>query len=99
MEGYPSKVKVLAFSPNSQTLATGFGPAVLLWDFSGKGPGGKKPQALKGHAGTVTDLAFTEQRGQCRLVSIAHDGTLCTWLHIFLQERSPPRLPMLRQNA
>lgn len=79
MEGYPSKVKVLAFSPNSQTLATGFGPAVLLWDFSGKGPGGKKPQALKGHTGTVTDLAFSEQRGQRRLVSIAHDGMLCTW--------------------
>jgi WD40 repeat protein len=79
MTGYPSKVKVLAFSRNAQTLASGGGNTVILWDFSGKGPAGRKPQMLRGHTGMITDLVFTESHGQRRLVSVAQDGELCTW--------------------
>ena len=79
MSGYPTKVTTLAFSPNSRTLATGCGAAILLWDFKGKGPAGKKPQILKGHTGLVTDLTFIQAQGNRRLVSVARDGVLCTW--------------------
>ena len=38
MSGYSTKVRELSWHANSRFLATGGGPAVVVWDFSGKGP-------------------------------------------------------------
>ena len=43
MSGYSTKVRELSWHANSRFLATGGGPAVVVWDFSGKGPAGSKP--------------------------------------------------------
>jgi WD40 repeat protein len=79
MAGYPTKVTTLAFSANSSILATGGGKEIALWDFSGKGPAGKKPTVLKGHEGLVTALSYARMNGQPRLISAGRDGLLCTW--------------------
>ncbi len=79
MAGYPTKVTTLACSADSHTLATGGGKEIALWDFSGKGPAGKKPTILNGHTGLVTDLVFARMSGQQRLLSVGRDGLLCTW--------------------
>jgi WD40 repeat protein len=76
MSGYPSKVKALAFSPDSRFLATGGSTAVTVWDFAAAGPQGSTPRELRGHAGLVTALVFSSPR---RLWSGGHDGSVIGW--------------------
>ena len=80
MPGYPTKVQVLAFRPDSKVLATGGGEDLALWDFSGpKGPAGTKPKVLEGHRGVVTDAAWLDRGGEPWLASVGADGRLCLW--------------------
>jgi WD40 repeat protein len=79
MQGYPTKVKALAFSPDSRCLATGGGAAIAIWDFSGDGPAGRAPDILEGHTDLVTDLAFVERGRERLLASVSLDETLSLW--------------------
>ena len=46
MWGYPTKVRELAWDHTSRYLASGGGPVVVVWDYTGKGPQGSKPLML-----------------------------------------------------
>ena len=76
MSGYPTKVKALAFSPDSRFLATGGSAVVTVWDFSGAGPEGTRPLELVGHANLVLALAFVGPR---RLWTGDADGAVIGW--------------------
>lgn len=77
MYGYPTKVRELAWSPTSRYLATGGGPAVTVWDCSGKGPAGTKPLVLEAHEDDVSALSY--QRVGPLLASGGLDGTVALW--------------------
>lgn len=77
MNGYPTKVRELSFDSTSRFLATGGGPEVIVWDFSGKGPSGSKPELLAGHEGFVSVLSFAP-KGLC-LASGGADGQVRVW--------------------
>lgn len=76
MNGFPLKVRELAWSEDGLFLATGGAATVTLWHFAGRGPAGKVPQQLKGHEERVSGIAFS---GGGRLVSTAEDQTLRVW--------------------
>lgn len=77
MSGYPRKVRELSWSADSRLLATGGGPAITVWDFSGKGPAGAKPLVLAGHSEDLVGIAFQHQ-GQF-LASACQDGGTLIW--------------------
>lgn len=77
MNGYPTKVRELSFDATSRYLATGGGPDVIVWDFSGKGPSGSKPGVFPGHEGFVSALSFAPKG--LRLASGGTDGQVMIW--------------------
>lgn len=77
MAGYPLKVRELAWRDDSQMLATGGGPNIVVWDLAGKGPRGTTPCELLGHADPVSWIGF--QPGGKLLASISNDGRLALW--------------------
>ncbi|PAW88108.1 MAG: hypothetical protein B9S33_05345 [Pedosphaera sp. Tous-C6FEB] len=58
MSGYPARIKTLAWSADSEWLATGAGPTGIVWRCSGKGPAGTTPLMLTTHRGAVTAMQF-----------------------------------------
>jgi WD40 repeat protein len=77
MRGYPTKVTLTEWSANGRYLATASGAAVVVWDFSGKGPEGSAPLELTGHTDRITHLAF--QPNGAWLVSAGRDWRLTLW--------------------
>ncbi len=77
MNGYPLKVRELAWDGLGRLLATGGGPDVTVWDFSGRGPSGQRPRVLSAHTKPVSALAF-QHRGAL-LVTGGQDGDLGIW--------------------
>jgi len=58
MQGYPSKVKSLAWSADARFLFTSSQPVFTAWPFAGKGPEGKPPvQFGEEGAGLITVVA------------------------------------------
>ena len=53
------------------------GDQLVMWDFSGKGPEGSRPQQLAGHTDRIDCLAF--QPGGNFLVSGGRDWRLSLW--------------------
>jgi WD40 repeat protein len=77
MHGYGSKVSATGWSANGRYLATAAGSALIVWDFSGKGPEGSAPIELRSHSERISAMA-------CRpsgtwLVSAARDRRLLLW--------------------
>lgn len=65
IQGFETKVKAMAFSPDGTRLATGGGPVVTIWPCTGeKGPEGVTPIQLDGHDGDVTATAFSAGTGR-----------------------------------
>jgi WD40 repeat protein len=58
MSGYPMKVRELAWDPTGTYLATGGGPAVTVWDCSGRGPENTEPLTFKGHDEPISVLTY-----------------------------------------
>lgn len=79
MSGFASRVRTLAFAPNSNALANDAGNTITLWDFRGKGPGGREPLALEGHTGQVTWLSYARKAGELALLSASRDGSVRLW--------------------
>jgi WD40 repeat protein len=75
--GYPTKVRELAWDHRSRYLATGGGPALTVWDCSGKGPAGTKPATLHFHRAPVTRIAY-QHSGGTLATGCAH-GQLALW--------------------
>lgn len=77
MSGYASKVSTLAWDSAGRYLATGGGPAAVVWDFSGNGPEGTEPAQLNVHDGGVSALAFAN--GRALLASGGAEGRVAVW--------------------
>jgi WD40 repeat protein len=77
MWGYPTKVRELAWEHTSRYLATGGGPVVVVWDYTGKGPQGSKPLMLEAHEDFLSALAF--QHAGPLLASGGIDGRVVVW--------------------
>jgi WD40 repeat protein len=77
MGGYAKKPQVLAWSADSKWLATTGEEAVIVWNFSGKGPEGSSPLQLKHHARPPECLATHPKKPL--LLSGAPDATIALW--------------------
>ena len=77
MSGYPTKVRELSWDYSGRFLATGGGEAVCVWDCSGKGPEGTKPQMLEGHDKLIAAVAW--QRRGFFIASAGLDGRVNLW--------------------
>ncbi len=65
IQGYETKVRAIAFSPDGTQLATGGAPVVTVWPCTGKtGPEGVTPLQLDGHDADVLVAAFSPATGQ-----------------------------------
>lgn len=79
LSGYPEKVQVLAWGPESTVLATAGGKDVVLWVCRGavQSPVGTRPITLSHHARRIRGLAFGKT-GET-LLSSGEDGRICRW--------------------
>jgi WD40 repeat protein len=77
MWGYETKALQLAWNHTGRYLATGGSPHIVIWDCSGRGPEGSKPQMLKLHKQPITALAY-QPRGAL-LLSGGGDGRVAVW--------------------
>lgn len=77
MSGYPSKPRVLAWTPDGSQLITSGAPEICLWSFTGKGPEGSKPEILKAHDGLISALAVSPSGGW--LASGSTTGEVRLW--------------------
>jgi WD40 repeat protein len=77
MQGYPRKVRELAWDASSRYLATGGAPVSCVWDCSGAGPADREPIQLEAHKDYISCLAY--QREGELLASGAEDGQVILW--------------------
>jgi WD40 repeat protein len=77
MRGFAAKVRQLAWHRGSRWLATGGGPAISVWDCSGRGPEGRTPLVLEWHPDLVTALHYQPEGDW--LASGARDGSIAVW--------------------
>jgi WD40 repeat protein len=77
MSGYPAKVKELSWDSSSRYLATGGGTMPCIWDCSGSGPAGTRPQQFEAHTQRITALAF--QNRTTLLASGGADNLIALW--------------------
>jgi WD40 repeat protein len=77
MSGYPTKVRELSWDSDSRFLATGGGELVTVWDCSGKGPAGTKPQQFELHQVPISSVCF-QHRGAL-LASGCPEGKVALW--------------------
>ena len=83
-------IRALAWSPDSEWLATGSGATVVVWNCSGKGPAGTKPLMLTTHRGALTAMQF-QGKGSL-LASGSATGEVFIW-HL-----GYPDAPVARHN-
>lgn len=80
MPGYPTKVRDVSWDAAGRLLATGGGPAVVVWDCGGpKGPEGTKPQMLMDGDDETPLAAVGWQRRGYLLASAGRDGRVLLW--------------------
>ncbi len=77
MGGYAKKPQVLAWSADSKFLATTGEDAIIVWNFSGKGPEGSKPMQLLHHLRAPDVL--TAHPKKPLLLSGSPDKTIVLW--------------------
>lgn len=77
MWGYENKALQLAWNHSGRYLATGGSPHIVIWDCSGKGPAGSKPQMLRLHQQPISALAY--QPAGPKLLSGGRDGRVVLW--------------------
>jgi WD40 repeat protein len=78
MYGYPTKVRELAWDGTGRYLATGGGPEACIWDVSGEGPAGTKPQQLGLTGAPLTTLTFRPPSAPLLAAGFA-DGAIGLW--------------------
>ena len=77
MSGFSAKPRALSWDAEGKLLATSGDTNVGVWSFDGKGPEGKPPIELVGHAALCTALAFHPKLP--RLASGADDTSVIVW--------------------
>jgi len=77
MPGYQGKIRAVDWSPDGRWLGTGNGSDVLLWDCSGKGPGGTRPLMYGVHSEAVSVIQF-QKPGPVFAVA-GRDGKIALW--------------------
>jgi WD40 repeat protein len=77
MSGYRTKILDMAWDPKSRYLATGGSSTIVVWDCSGKGPAGTRPQLLDFHQRLLSELAW--QSSGNYLASGCQEGLLALW--------------------
>jgi WD40 repeat protein len=77
MTCYPLKVTQICWERRSKNFATAGSSTITVWDCSGKGPAGRKPQALKFHRMPV--LAMRYQPDGSYLASGCAEGRVAVW--------------------
>jgi len=77
MAGYPGKPSELSFDRTGTFLATGGSESVTVWNFSGDGPEGTRPDILDFHVRMITKLAFSNY--STRLASGSRGGSVIVW--------------------
>jgi WD40 repeat protein len=77
MSGYPLKVAQLCWERRSKYLATAGSSQITVWDCSGKGPAGRKPQTLAHHTLPIRAMRF--QKDGPLLASGCAEGRIGVW--------------------
>jgi WD40 repeat protein len=77
MSGFSAKPRALSWDAEGKLLATSGDTNVGVWSFDGKGPEGKPPTELVGHAALCTALAFHPKLA--RLASGGDDTSVIVW--------------------
>jgi WD40 repeat protein len=77
MLGYRSPVRVMAWSSESDLLATASRGEIAVWNLGGASPAVGRPSMLLGHTGNVTGLGFIAD--DRRLLSCDDAGALVNW--------------------
>jgi len=77
MSGYPLKVAQICWDRRSKYLATAGSPQITVWDCSGKGPAGRKPQTLTQHRLPVRAMRY--QKDGPMLASGCAEGCVAVW--------------------
>jgi WD40 repeat protein len=77
MSGFAAKPRALSWDAEGKLLATSGDTNIAIWSFDGKGPEGKPPTELVGHAALCTALAF--HPSLTRLASGADDTGVIVW--------------------
>jgi WD40 repeat protein len=78
MTGFETKVQNIAWDSTSRFLVNASFDSISIWDFSGKGPKGRAPIDLAGHAARVIGLGYLKTDPTI-LISAATDGAVCVW--------------------
>ena len=79
MSGFPTKVRELSWDHTGRYLATGGSAAVCVWDCSGTGPEGTKPQMLLEPDAELPLTAVAWQRRGYLIASGGRDGKVLLW--------------------
>jgi WD40 repeat protein len=77
MSGYPLKVAQICWERRSKYLATAGSPQITVWDCSGKGPAGRKPQTLTHHRRPIRAMRY--QADGPLLASGCAEGRIAVW--------------------
>jgi WD40 repeat protein len=77
MSGYPLKVAQLCWESALKVLATAGSPAITVWDCSGKGPRGRRPQTWMHHRHPIRTMRY--QKDGPRLASGCAEGRVAIW--------------------
>jgi WD40 repeat protein len=77
MSGYPMKVAQISWDRKSKYLATTGSPSITVWDCSGKGPAGRRPQTLVHHRFPVVSMRY--QMDGPLLASGCAEGRIAVW--------------------
>ncbi len=77
MRGFAQKIKQMSFREDGLQMAHGSGEEIVVWDFSGQGPAGKRPSIFGPHEKKVTE-SWYQNHGQL-LASAGQDGVILLW--------------------
>jgi WD40 repeat protein len=77
MNGFPAKVKSVSFSQRGNKMACDSADYILVWDFSGKGPAGRKPKMSQQLPEKIDKVLYSPKDDT--LVSLLKDGVILFW--------------------
>jgi WD40 repeat protein len=77
MTGFHEKIKATSFHRDGGIMVNSSGNTISIWDFSGKGPAGKRCKTLGPHGKVINNLKF--QKNGYLFASSASDGTVLFW--------------------
>lgn len=77
MNGFPAKVKSVSFSSKGHKMACDSLDYILIWDFSGPGPVGRKPKMSQQLPEKIDKVLYSPKDNT--LISLLKDGVILFW--------------------